>query len=89
MAKWPPNSNIETHLKKKVFYKKCIVQTFMFKMQNIFCEKNIASAQKNAVLICLWWKNGVQNESISSSLLAGFPCKYIKTLFFFNYIHLE
>ena len=51
-------------------------------MQNSFFEKFDCNCAKNAVLICIWCKNGVQKESISSCLVAGFPYKNVKTLFF-------
>ena len=51
-------------------------------MQNSFREKNDCNCAKNAVFISIRCKKGVQNESISLSLVAGFPYKNIKTLFF-------
>ena len=54
----------------------------MFNIQNSFFEKIDCNCAKNAVLICIWCKNGVQKDSISPSLVAEYPYKNIITLFF-------
>ena len=54
---------------------------FVYGMFPRWCEISFESiSEYDAVLICIWFKNSVQNESTSSNLVAGFPYKNVRTL---------